>query len=203
MAGASWSCRLLGAYELELRPAVESVVQGAPSTIVDIGASDGYYAVGLARACPASTVYAYEMNFFPARVCHRLAERNGVSDRVAMRGECRTEDLRTLEPADPTFVLSDCEGAEQELMDPDAVPWLRSARLVVELHEFAAPGIEDVICDRFEPSHEIEVVRSRRRYVADWPALMEVPKVGYMDRELGVSEFRPVPIAWAVMNPRR
>jgi hypothetical protein len=194
--------QLLGAYELELWPALESIIAAAPETIVDIGASDGYYAVGLARACPASTIYAYEMNFFPARVCRRLARYNGVADRVMMRGECRIGDLQALEPAGPTFVLSDCEGAEQDLMDPDAVPWLRTCRLVVELHEFAAPGIEETIRARFEPSHDIEVVRSRRRYVADYPALMEVPGVGYMDRELGVSEFRPVPIAWAVMNPR-
>jgi hypothetical protein len=119
-----------------------------------------------------------------------------------MRGECRIEDLRGLAPDGPTFVLSDCEGAERELMDPEAVPWLRTCRLVVELHDFAAPGIEETILARFEPSHDIEVVRSERRYVADWPALAAVPKVDYMDRELGVSEFRPVPIAWAVMTPR-
>jgi predicted O-methyltransferase YrrM len=194
--------QLLGAYELELRPAIESIIQAAPSTVVDIGASDGYYAVGLARACPAGTVYAYEMNFFPARVCRSLAEHNRVSDRVVMRGECRLEDLQGLDPGGSTFVLSDCEGAEQQLMDPDAVPWLRTSRLVVELHDFAAPGIEDTIQARFEPTHDIEVIRSRRRYVADFPALMEVPGVGYMDRELGVNEFRPVPIAWAVMNPK-
>jgi predicted O-methyltransferase YrrM len=194
--------QLLGAYELELRPAIESVIQAAPATVVDIGASDGYYAVGLARACPAGTVYAYEMNFFPARVCRALAEHNGVADRVLLRGECKVEDLQQLAPAGATFVLSDCEGAERELMDPEAVPWLRESMLVVELHDFAAPGIEETIRARFEPSHDIEVVRSRRRYVADWPALAEVPKVDYMDRELGVSEFRPVPIAWAVMSPR-
>jgi predicted O-methyltransferase YrrM len=192
--------QLLGSYELELRAALESVIRAAPSTVVDIGASDGYYAVGLARACPASTVYAYEMNFFPARVCRRLAEHNGVGDRVVLRGECRVEDLQRLAPSDPTFVLSDCEGGEQALMDPEAVPWLRTSRLIVELHDFAAPGIEDTIRTRFEPSHEIEIVQSRRRYVAEHRALMEVPGVGYMDRELGVNEFRPVPIAWAILS---
>lgn len=194
--------QLLGAYEIELRAAIDSVIEACPATIVDIGASDGYYAVGLARACPATTVYAYEMNFFPARVCRQLAAENGVTDRVVMRGECRVEDLQGLAPGESTFVLSDCEGAERHLMDPEAVPWLRSSQLIVELHDFAAPGIEDTIRARFESSHDIEVIRSRRRYVAEWPALMEVPKVGYMDQEVGVNEFRLVPIAWAVMNPR-
>jgi hypothetical protein len=194
--------QLLGAYERELHPAIGALIRDPCATIVDIGASDGYYAVGLALACPRTTVYAYEMNFFPARVCRRLAANNGVSDRIVMRGECRIEDLRAFEPDGPAFVLSDCEGAEQQLMDPDAVPWLRTSRLIVELHDFAAPGIEDTIRARFEPTHDIEVVASQRRYTADYPALMDVPSVNYMDREIGLSEFRPVPIKWALMTPK-
>jgi hypothetical protein len=194
--------QLLGAYERELHPALEALIHDPCPTVVDIGASDGYYAAGLARACPASTVYAYEMNFFPARVCRRLVEHNGVADRVVMRGECRLEDLQAFVPEGQAFVLSDCEGAEQRLMDPDAVPWLRTSRLIVELHDFAAPGIEDTIRARFASSHEIEVVESQRRYIGDYPLLMDVPSVNYMDREVGISEFRPVPIKWALMTPR-
>jgi hypothetical protein len=87
-------------------------------------------------------------------------------------------------------------------MDPDAAPWLRDSHIIVELHEFAAPGIEEQISARFQSSHDVEILSSGRRYIGDYPALMEVPGVNYMDRELGVSEFRQVPIKWAVMTPR-
>ena len=116
--------QLLGAYERELQPAIERVVAAAPEQIVDVGASDGYYAVGLALRCPRSSVHAFELNPFPAEVCRRLAEVNGVAGRVQLRGECRREDLAALEDR-PSFVLSDCEGGEDVLMDPDAVPLLR------------------------------------------------------------------------------
>lgn len=194
--------QLLGAYERELQPAITRVIEQRYDVIVDIGASDGYYAVGLALASPPSTVYAYEMNPFPARVCRALAEENGATDRVVMRGECRVDDLRALPNGPRTFVLCDCEGGELELMDPSAVPLLRRSALIVELHVQIVPGIEQMIVERFAPSHEIEIVETQCRYIAEYPRLLEVPGVSYIDRELGLSEFRPNPMKWAVMWPR-
>jgi hypothetical protein len=193
--------QLLGAYERELHPALRDVVADAPDVVVDIGASDGYYAVGLARALPAARVLAYEMSPFPARVCRALAAENGVGDRVDVRGECRVEDLARL-PAGRLFVLCDAEGAEDRLMDPDAAPALRDARLVVEVHEFAAAGVGDRLRARFASSHEIEAVRSTWHHTGDYPLLEAVPGIDYMDRELAVSEFRHSPISWLVMTPR-
>jgi hypothetical protein len=195
--------QLLGAYELELHDTFEGVIARAPERVVDVGASDGYYAVGFARALPGAVVEAFEMNPFPARVCRALAEENGVADRVRLHGLATPESLAALAAPAGTFVLCDAEGAEAELMDPERVPWLRAADLVVELHDFAAPGIEELIRTRFAATHAVEVLHSRRRYVAEHPALMEVPGVSYMDREMGLSEFRPVPISWAVLTCRR
>ena len=52
--------KLLGIYERELHGAVEAAVLGQPEVIVNVGAADGYYAVGLARRCPSATVHAFE-----------------------------------------------------------------------------------------------------------------------------------------------
>jgi hypothetical protein len=193
--------QLLGSYEREIAPAIQRAIDRRFEQYVDIGASDGYYAVGFAWSVPSSSVYAYEMNPFPARVCRRLAFENGVESRLRLLGECRVEDLLTL-PERPSFVLCDAEGAEARLMDPAAVPLLRSASLVVELHAFAVPDVEDVIRRRFSPTHTIDVVRSEPRYIGEFPALMEVPDVTYIDRQVALAEFRPYPMAWAVMEPR-
>lgn len=193
--------QLLGAYERELHPALEEVVASAPELVVDIGASDGYYAVGLTRALPSARVVAYEMSPFPARVCRALAAENGVADRVDVRGECRVEDLAGL-TGGRLFVLCDAEGAEDGLMDPERAPALRDARLIVEIHEFAAPGAGDRIRARFAASHDVGTVCSIRRHTSQYPLLDTVPGIDYMDRELAVSEFRHSPISWLVMTPR-
>jgi hypothetical protein len=195
------AAQLLGSYEREIAPAIQRAVDRRLDQYVDIGASDGYYAVGFAWSCPSSTVYAYEMNPFPARVCRRLAEANGVDGGLRLLGECTPADLEAL-PQVPSFVLCDTEGAEAELMDPERVPLLRSASLVVELHAFAVPGVEELITGRFAATHDIEIVRTEPRHIGEFPALMEVPGVTYVDRQLAVAEFRPHPMAWAIMEPR-
>jgi hypothetical protein len=194
--------QLLGSYEREIAPAIQRAVDRRFEQYVDIGASDGYYAVGFAHSVPSSTVRAYEMNPFPARVCRALAAANGADGPLELLGECRIEDLRALPDDRSSFVLCDTEGAEATLMDPEAVPLLHSASLVVELHAFAVPHVEQLIVDRFSSTHEIEIVRTEPRYIGQFPALMEVPGVTYIDRQVAVSEFRPYPMAWAVMEPR-
>lgn len=192
--------QLLGAYEAELQPFVEEVIGGRYEQIVDIGGSDGYYAVGFARACPEAAVRVYEINPFPARVCRALAAENGVVGRVDLRGECTVAALQAL-PERRTFILCDCEGAEAVLMDPEQVPLLRRSAAIVELHDFAAPGIEATVRERFGATHDIEIVSTRPRYPADYPALLEVSGINYMDRHLGVAEFRPLPMSWAILRP--
>ena len=195
--------QLVGSYEEELHDAFRRVIETAPRLVVDVGASDGYYAVGLARAIPGAIVHAYEINPFPARVCTALAEENGVADRVVMHGECTLAELAALPADEPAFVLCDCEGGEAVLMDPDAAPVLRAADLIVELHEFAAPGVQATIEARFAATHDIEIVEARRRVAGDYPAVIQTPGTGYMDWEMGISEFRHSPIRWAVLTARR
>jgi hypothetical protein len=191
--------QLLGSYERELHPAFERAIARGYPQVVDVGSSDGYYAVGLALKMPQATVQAFEMNDFPARVCRAMAAENGVTDRIQMRGLADVSALRALPDVD-SFVVCDCEGCEDELMDPDAVPLLRRSDLVVELHPMAVPDIEEKIERRFAPTHDIEIVATDKRYIGDFPKLMELPGVDYVDRELGVSEFRPVPMKWAVLS---
>ena len=52
----------LGIYERELYPTVEEAIAAKYPLIVDIGAAEGYYAVGMAMRSPQSQVIAYEMD---------------------------------------------------------------------------------------------------------------------------------------------
>ena len=77
--------RLLGSYETELHEIVERVVAAGFDRVIDVGSGDGYYAVGLARRLPASTVEAYDPDPVARRRCRALAEVNGVLDRIDVR----------------------------------------------------------------------------------------------------------------------
>src|SRR5947207_6150517 len=75
----AYSAKLLGTYEEELHGAFEDMIQGRPRVVVNVGASDGYYAVGLARRLPNATIYAFDTAEVHHPVVREIATENGVA----------------------------------------------------------------------------------------------------------------------------
>jgi hypothetical protein len=178
--------KLLGAYERELHGAIERAIGADPEQIVNVGAADGYYAVGLARRCPAAAVHAFEADPGARDLLARVAAANAVQ--VTVDGTATAEALARL-PAARTLLVVDCEGCEATLLDPDNVPLLRTATIIAELHDFAVPG--ETVTARFAATHDVTLV----------PAGPQPPERD-SKLSLALSEYRPGPMRWAVMIPR-
>jgi hypothetical protein len=195
------AARLAGSYESELHDAVERLAASDPQLVVNVGAGDGLYAVGMALRCPGAGVIAYELDPYPARVCRGVAEHNGVASRVRLRGACTVEGLAGVEAPGRTVLISDCEGAEDELVDPERVPWLRDASLLIEVHEAFSPGLTARLHDRLANSHELETIPAARRYLEDHPMFWEVPGLSLVQQERLMSELRPWRTLWLLASP--
>lgn len=164
--------KLLGTYEKELVPLIEGICNRAPATIVDVGAAEGYYAIGLARRLPAARVFAFEGCEQGRDLFRRLAALNGLDGRIDLRGFCTTDELSALlrgTGLDTAVLLCDCEGYEAILLDPLRVPELSRVEMVVEVHDFLIGGLGDVLRTRFERTHEIRLIREQPRELADFP----------------------------------
>ena len=189
--------KLVGSYELELHHVIEEWIAGRPRRVINIGAAEGYFAVGLARALPQATVLAFEIDEATRAQCVELAEANGVAGRIRFAGECTTADLQAL-GSDESVVLCDCEGCEMNLLDPGHVPALRAWELLVELHDFVEPGISTTVPARFAQGHRVELIPSRQRQTATAPELNDFHPD---ERELLLGERRPAPMEWAWIRP--
>jgi hypothetical protein len=166
---------LLGTYECELNSAVETICGAGCDRIIDIGAAEGYYAVGMALRNPGVPLVCFEMNASVRYYLRRLARRNGVRPRLKILGECTPTALEAaLEGAERPAIICDCEGAEDLLLDPVRVLSLRRALILVETHEGMVDGVEDHLQERFAATHEIELIRSRTRTLDDLPAGCEL-----------------------------
>ena len=200
---ASWGGAapyLAGTYEQELHEELERLVARKPSIVIDIGAAEGYYAVGLALRLPRTKVVAFDIDRRARRMCGRAALINGVTDRLTVREQCVPEDLNGL-PLAGALVLSDCEGGELTLLDPAAVPGLAHADIIVEMHDFVNSAISATIMHRFELTHFITVISATRR---DPKRLSQLRHLPPEDLVAAVDEGRPVdpyPMQWAVMIP--
>ena len=195
--GSVAPAKQLGSYELELHEVVARVIEDRHYNIINIGAAEGYYAVGLARALPEAHVSAFDVSENARLECKRLAMANDVHN-VTNHGRCDAAMLRSLTTR-PAFVLSDCEGAEIELLDPARVPGLRQCELLIELHEHLVKDETQQLLDRFAEDHRSRLIPASARAGSDYPQLEFLsPKL----RNLAVNEFRAPGQKWLHLCPR-
>jgi precorrin-6B methylase 2 len=190
--------KLVGSYELEIHDAVHDLVAQQPAFVVNIGCGDGYFACGLARLLPDAEIKAFDTDPPTQALCVEQVALNGLTDRVAVAGECTTAMLAAM-PADGGAAFLDCEGAEVDLLDPAVAEPLRHWPILVELHDFNVAGATDTIVARFQPTHEVQIIDARDRAGFDVPELADLSAA---DRAIALEEFRPPGMRWAYMVPR-
>jgi hypothetical protein len=194
--------KLLGVYEKELNPTVDDICGSGADRIVDIGAAEGYYAVGLARRLAKVPMVCFEM-YPPARkLIGKMAGMNGVADRMDIRGTCSPESLSAaLKGAQRPTVICDVEGYEDVLMDPAKVPELANAALLIEIHDSPgyALGCAARIRDRFRPTHDIREFTLGQRAASELPAGGD--KLSADELLAATTEGRDVAL-WFYITPR-
>jgi precorrin-6B methylase 2 len=152
--------KLLGSYEKELEPILEKICGTEYTEIVDIGCAEGYYAVGLAMKIPTAQIYAYDTNQQAITLCEKMAELNGVADRVWIGAFCDTEILMRIPYTKKALIISDCEGYEKELFTNEVARSLKGHDLLIEIHDFMDITISESIRKCFEKTHRIDVIES-------------------------------------------
>jgi hypothetical protein len=197
--------KLLGIYERELNRYIERACALDFSLIVDVGAAEGYYAVGMARRNPKARIIAFEMEAKERSALAEAAELNDVKHRIEIRGKCEPQDLEAILSDTPqSLVICDTEGYEFVLLDLTAVPSLARAFILVELHEFIERGITEKIRTRFAATHKITQIWQEKRTVTDFPFRTFYTRClpqSYL--HWAVNESRPERMSWFWMEPHR
>ncbi len=164
------SCRfekIIGCYEMELHPWIEQISTKRYSSVINAGAAEGTFIVGLGRLFPEAKLYAFEPSTERSPTVEALAHLNGVADRLVMGKWCDPEALRSIDPGENPLVFCDVDGYEEVLMCKKAVPWLERADILLEVHEFRAKALSEGERQDFERRHSFlrrdmgKVIRSR------------------------------------------
>lgn len=199
--GGEFLPKVTGTYERELHEAIEDLCQTPFDQVVDIGAAEGYYAVGLALRLRNAQVYCFDGNPGSHWLLRRNARLNDVSDRVFPGHWCSHETLsRVLRKASQSLLICDCEGGEEELLCPRRVPELLRTTMIVEIHDFPAPGRRSTLLhERFSKTHCIATAVAVARSREDLPLNLDLSEQEVQD---ATYEGRPLGMQWFVMVPR-
>lgn len=202
--GSMWWPKLLGTYELELAGIVRELCLSRPPVLIDVGAAEGYYAVGIAWCCSATRVTAFEAEPEGRVLLAELAALNGVSHRVRIEGFCDHAALADAMANEKCgLIICDVEGGERALLDPRIVPALVAGQwtLLVEIHDHISADIADILIDRFARTHRIEEIVSRPRSFRELPATAQWRYLSRWTRTY-MDEQRPGPMRWLLLRPK-
>ena len=194
--------KLLGSFEEELHPWVESLVNTGFRTIVHLGSGEGYHVVGMALRLASARSVVFDTLISARKACRVLADQNKVRDRMQLRSFCGWDALVDVELAG-SLVFSDCGGAELILLDPVLYPSLLMATMLVETHDAFDVRITPRLISRFSPTHQIDFVQVAGRDPGKYHLLSGLP---LPSAEMALEENRQVsksgkPQTWALLTP--
>lgn len=195
--------KLLGSYEREIQPVVETTCHRSYAHIINIGCGDGYYAVGYAMRVPSATVHAYDLDPGALDACQRMARANHVERRVVVGSSFTIETLTSFPFAGKALVVCDCEGCEKALFTEDGVRAVADHDLLIEVHDFVDPEISSLLRQAFQRTHHLEVIPSvddvRKARTYDYE---ELRGVDLKTRRRLLAETRPGIMEWFSLTSR-
>jgi hypothetical protein len=192
--------KIVGCYESAMTPWILDIPSRKYDVIVDIGCAEGYYAVGFAYQHYANTIYAFDIDDQALNSAKRLAALNHVETRICFAGLCDEGMITTLCDNRKALIFCDIEGGEDALLDPANIPILRNVDLIVESHDFIVPGMINTLINRFQGTHQVEIVGDGRVILDDFPVLQLFNK---LIRRKFVNEGRAPGMMWIRLTVKK
>jgi hypothetical protein len=193
---------LLGTYEQEVQSIIAANA-GLYDCLIDVGAADGYYAVGCIAKQLFLHCHAFEsVERSRSNIVH-LSMLNGVADYITIHGTATHDALLQLpiSCAASAFVLVDIEGGEFELLSSRLIRHFSSAFFVIELHPATRPDGERAVAqlrERFLATHLTWTIGQGPRDPSQFECLRHLHD---NERWLLVSENRGQWMEWLIAKP--
>ena len=204
ISSAPLALKLFGLYEREVVDFLVS--QKGMDTLINLGAGDGYFSVGLLRSGTVDRALSFEIDRKGREAIAQNAAQNGVADKVQIFGAADGSLLHSLQaegvvPASTIF-LCDIEGAEFAVVDDALAEFLADATFVIEIHDFLfADGAArlEALKTRLGRHHDVEMVKAGP---ADWRGIAELEALHDNARALVTSDGRKKLGLWLFARPK-
>jgi precorrin-6B methylase 2 len=194
---------LLGLYEKEV---VSNIVTSSQQKdyFIDIGAADGYFALGVLVGKLFEHSYCFESTSKGQQLITKNAVKNNLINQISVFGKAEIDFLSNIPQSHikNSVVLIDIEGGDFNLLTEDTLEKLSGAHVIIELHHmFLQNGLEILsnLRERVEKWFKIEILETASR---DLSKISEISKWSDTDRWIMCSEGRPMAPIWWKLTPK-
>jgi hypothetical protein len=189
--------KFLGMYEDELHPYVEQALATNPDLIINFGCAEGYYGIGCALRT-GSPAILIDIDLVTLGLAEQNAKINEVSNIEFTTDNSITNFQKILDKANNPFVVMDCEGFEDTILNVDLVPALAKTTLLVESHDCNIPGLTEKLIKRLSETHNIVKIKQGAKN----PYIDVIDDISEEFKWLLVCEFRPGTMYWIYLVPK-
>ena len=192
--------KVLGTYELELLPTLQRLQRQSFDIVLNIGAADGYYAVGAAMTIPAERYIAVDIDPAAKTALYDNARLNSVADKIEFHPRIDAQKLEDIvAPSKQCLILSDCEGYELDLFGKGDLAHLQNCFLVIECHDVKGESTCIALSKIFPNTHKIEIIHECGR---DPHSIEALEVLNSQKKWLAVCEHRNQSQSWLLASPK-
>lgn len=199
---ADLAAMILGVYEQEILTELTKAPPKRQSLLINIGAADGYYAIGLIRGGYFARAVCYEMEALGQETIRQAAARNSVKDQIEVRGKASVELWSTFDDTElcDATVLCDIEGGEYEVFNREVFKALRHCKIIIETHRWAETESRNTrsLAQESSSTHQTRLITMGARDLSSFPELSALDDTA---RWLMCSEGRPYRMEWLCLDP--
>lgn len=200
--GLDLGSQCLGYYEQEILELISELPDESTKIFIDIGAADGYYAVGMLLSKKAEKCICFETSALGQAAIRDAWILNGAPGELEIYGLASQTALLSLPELEnrKTLVLIDIEGGEFDLLTEAVINKLADSIVIIEVHEWETD---------FLTNYEALIYRLRKKF-----NLFTIPRINKKvvddanlrdftddNRQLLVSERRPSNMRFLFLTP--
>ena len=202
---AELASMLLGMYEREVLQYLANLPYRARENFVNIGAGEGYFAIGMLHAELSLRTICFEMSETSREAIRDGSSLNQIDQNLTLLGLADEDFLDQVEPVDDfeydnSVFLFDVEGAELGLLTDDGLRRMARAHIVIETHATMVSEQGQMefekLCSRY---HRVSEIRTEGRNPGEFSELESWPD---NHRWAICSEGRPERGRWLVLSPK-
>lgn len=193
----------LGLYEIEILNFFYSKELEDRKNFIDIGAADGYYAIGLLYSGRVNSAVCFELSESGRSTIHSNWMLNGEPGELKINGNVfdNFEEKTANIDFSKAFVLVDIEGAEFSFLTSEMLSYLKKTFIVIEIHNWVENFIDEYsnLLKRADEYFDVTILDRVERSTFNFEELRS-----YTDdnRLLLTSEARPCNMRFLVLKPR-
>jgi len=192
--------KIYGFYENKIQQKLKDINN---PILIDIGAADGFFAIGSLKSKICEFCYAFEETKKSRENLFKTAQINNVQNKLSIIGKATKDNFFSLLPSEINFskvtILCDIEGGEFDFFSDEILKTIKYSNIIIEIHKNHNKNLEIVLLERVKKYFDVSIIIDNDK---NFENVSELHTLNDIDRNLICSEGRSYIGKWWHLSPK-